>query len=435
MSSRDAVGLALLYAYVREQRDAVDFLLEKDGNWNMVGVNNGAALHRAAFAGDLDMVRRLVERGADPSNRDNPFNSTPLAWADHNHQSEVVQWLRTHCAIDLHDAASFDFHEHIAARLKEDPASVNMRMDHWDIPQATALHWAASMGHAGAATLLLDHGADVNIVAGNGMTPLDVADANGSSEVVALLVAHGARRVAQERGGTRTAEAQPNEPEHTLEAFEQLASDVVVAYQSGEPTALQRVRDFFKRSFSWNEMRAGVAQRLGKAEGDEAVARRYPRSHRAPARIRQLGGVCAERDRRRRRARNWNLPLYRIEGPHRTLHVRHSLEDREWDEILSVMADQKIASLTLGPVDRQPSSRGSASCHTSRNSTSAERSRSPMRASHTSLACSDCKSSISATTRVARSPTAGWPCCATCPSSGDFRCAGRARSPTLAWPT
>ena len=65
MPSRDAVGLALLYAYVREQRDAVDFLLEKDGNWNMVGVNNGAALHRAAFAGDLDMVRRLVERGAD----------------------------------------------------------------------------------------------------------------------------------------------------------------------------------------------------------------------------------------------------------------------------------------------------------------------------------------------------------------------------------
>ena len=78
MASRDAVGLALLYAYVREQRDAVDFLLEKDGNWNMIGVNNGAALHRAAFAGDLDMVRRLVERGADTSNRDNPFNSTPL---------------------------------------------------------------------------------------------------------------------------------------------------------------------------------------------------------------------------------------------------------------------------------------------------------------------------------------------------------------------
>ncbi len=292
MSARDAVGLALLYAYVREQRDAVDFLLEKDGNWNMVGVNNGAALHRAAFAGDLDMVRRLVERGADTSNRDNPFNSTPLGWADHNHQSEVVQWLRTHCAIDLHDAATFDFHEHIAARLEEDPASVNRRIDHWDIPQATALHWAASMGHAGAAALLLDNGADVNILAGNGMTPLDVADANGSSAVVALL---------DKRGGTRTAAgATRNEPENTLEAFEQLASDVVVAYESGEPNALQRVRDFFKRAFSWSEMRAGLAQRLGKAAGRRSVARRHSRSHRAPARIRELGGVCQERDGPRR---------------------------------------------------------------------------------------------------------------------------------------
>ena len=57
-----------------------------------------------------------------------------------------MKWLQTHCAIDLHDAASFDFQEHLAARLQKDPASVNMRMDHWDIPQATALHWAASHG-------------------------------------------------------------------------------------------------------------------------------------------------------------------------------------------------------------------------------------------------------------------------------------------------
>ena len=63
MTARDAVGLALLYAYVREQRAAVDFLLEKDGNWDMVGVNNGAALHRAAFAGDLEMVQAPGREG------------------------------------------------------------------------------------------------------------------------------------------------------------------------------------------------------------------------------------------------------------------------------------------------------------------------------------------------------------------------------------
>jgi len=88
MIERDAIGLALLFAYVREQHDAVDFLLEKDGNWNMIGVNNGTALHRAT-AGDLAMVKRLVAKGADMSDRNNPFNATPLAWADHDKQPVV----------------------------------------------------------------------------------------------------------------------------------------------------------------------------------------------------------------------------------------------------------------------------------------------------------------------------------------------------------
>jgi len=96
MSARDAIGLALLYAYVRHQTEAVDFLIEKDGNWNMVGVNNGTALHRAAWAGDLQMVQRLVAKGADVNNRDNPFDGTPLDWAEHNNQQEVAQWLRSH---------------------------------------------------------------------------------------------------------------------------------------------------------------------------------------------------------------------------------------------------------------------------------------------------------------------------------------------------
>jgi ankyrin repeat protein len=210
MSERDAIGLALLYAYVREQRDAVDFLLEKDGNWNMVGVNNGAVLHRAAFAGDLSMVQRLVARGADMSDRNNPFNSTPLSWAQHNKQDAVFRWMRAHCAIDLHDAVGFDLREHVEARLRDDPASVNKVLDHWDIPQCTPLHWAAWLTiedvdgehpHDPAAreelvNLLLEKGADPNIVAGNGLTPLDVADAAGAARIAALLEQHGGKRAA-----------------------------------------------------------------------------------------------------------------------------------------------------------------------------------------------------------------------------------------------
>ena len=196
LEPRDAVGLAALYAYVRGHRDVVLFLLEHDGNWNVVGVNNGALLHRAAIAGDLDMVQRLVARGADVSDRNNPFRSTPLGWAEHNKCQHVFDWLVTHTKVDLHDAVSFDLRDHVEARLREDPAAVNHNIDRGDIPRGAPLHWAAAFDRAALAVLLLQRGAERDRIAGNGMTPLEVAEACGAEGVAALLRDRGARRAA-----------------------------------------------------------------------------------------------------------------------------------------------------------------------------------------------------------------------------------------------
>jgi ankyrin repeat protein len=211
LNDRDAVGLALLFAYVARHNEVVDFLLEKDGNWNMTGVNNGAILHRAAWAGDLAMVQRLVARGADMSNRDNPFNSTPLSWAQHNKQHEVFEWLRTHCPIDLHEAVGMNLHDHVVARLREDPAAVNRRIDMWETLQSTPLYWAAwtkiqdvdgehswdEASRLELVRLLLDHGADPNIVAGDGYTALDVAITAGAKRIAAFLVSRGGKRASE----------------------------------------------------------------------------------------------------------------------------------------------------------------------------------------------------------------------------------------------
>lgn len=211
MSARDAIGLAMLYAYVAGRREAVDFLLEMDGNWDMTGVNNGTALHRAAWDGDLEMVQRLIARGADIYNRDNPWDSTPLSWAQHNRQFETFDWMRANTKVDLHEAVGFGLVEHVEARLREDPASVNRRVDHWQVPRSAPLHWAAwpsvndvdgTIVHDVGERLrlvemLLDAGADPNPVAGDGMTPLDYAIAGKAERVAELLRSRGAKRAAE----------------------------------------------------------------------------------------------------------------------------------------------------------------------------------------------------------------------------------------------
>jgi ankyrin repeat protein len=119
--------------------------------------------------------------------------------------------MTEHGAIDLHDATCFDLRDHVEARLREDPVAVNKRIDQWEIPQSAPLHWAAwthvedvdgthaldPVQRAGLVLLLLKNGADPNLVAGNGLTPLDIALASDAPAVAALLREHGAKRAAE----------------------------------------------------------------------------------------------------------------------------------------------------------------------------------------------------------------------------------------------
>ena len=51
-------------------------------------------LHNAAWMGNLDMVKLLLDLGADPNAKDPTHNSTPLGWAEYNGQTEVARYLR-----------------------------------------------------------------------------------------------------------------------------------------------------------------------------------------------------------------------------------------------------------------------------------------------------------------------------------------------------
>jgi ankyrin repeat protein len=75
----------------RDKRDAVRLMAELGLDVNEV--KRTAALHDAAISGHLDMVKLLIELGADPLLRDTEFNGTPLGWATYGQQAAVVEYL------------------------------------------------------------------------------------------------------------------------------------------------------------------------------------------------------------------------------------------------------------------------------------------------------------------------------------------------------
>jgi Ankyrin repeats (many copies) len=72
----------------------LDAQLDAELNARLVlGVSGGTALHWAAWRGDVDLARRLLELGADPGVRDTKFAMTPLEWARHASQDAMAAFL------------------------------------------------------------------------------------------------------------------------------------------------------------------------------------------------------------------------------------------------------------------------------------------------------------------------------------------------------
>jgi len=121
-------------------------------------------LHEAAFAGNLEEVRRLLEEGVAVDVPDLE-GRTPLMWA------------------------SFNGHTAVNALLLENGAAINAR----EVNGRTALMYASSGPFAETVELLLEKGAEVNTQGtAEGFTALMTAAAEGQVEVVRLLLAYGA---------------------------------------------------------------------------------------------------------------------------------------------------------------------------------------------------------------------------------------------------
>jgi WD40 repeat protein/ankyrin repeat protein/tetratricopeptide (TPR) repeat protein len=218
----------------------VDFLVANGADINRRNNRGESPLDLAVLAQNLAFVRRLLERGADPSTKDPVTGGTPLRYAAQFGNIPIMEaLLDAHVDIEIKDQAGFTPVE--AAVAADQADSIRFLISRGASPDPTdatgkhplemaaasgksrcvralldggarpdlsssgmaALHSAAFRGNLEMCTDLVEHGANVNLASrdGRGLTPLRMALLGGRTEIARYLLEHGADERARDREG------------------------------------------------------------------------------------------------------------------------------------------------------------------------------------------------------------------------------------------
>ncbi|KAK3090841.1 hypothetical protein FSP39_015089 [Pinctada imbricata] len=187
----------LHYAACGGYENVVQVLIEAGANVEQHNENGHTPLMESASAGHVGVARILLNAGAGINTHSNEFKESALTLACYKGHLEMVKFLleagadQEHKTDEMHTAlmeASMDGHVEVARLLLDSGAQVNMPADSFESP----LTLAACGGHVDLALLLIERGANLEEVNDEGYTPLMEAAREGHEEMVALLLANGA---------------------------------------------------------------------------------------------------------------------------------------------------------------------------------------------------------------------------------------------------
>lgn len=219
----------LIAALANNRIESAKLLMDNDADVTLRNECNVGALMIAAADGQADIVRILLEKGADPNasvTKDFTVDgksvfegSTPLMAAAYAGYDEVVALLieagagvsaKTKYGGTALMAAAAGGHLAAVKLLAENGAEVNAQttetfaMGKEKVPKgSSAISGASYKGHAEVVQCLIDHGADVNIKDDVWlMDPLYLASYGQHLDVVKILIANGADVFAECKRGT-----------------------------------------------------------------------------------------------------------------------------------------------------------------------------------------------------------------------------------------
>ncbi|EEZ97168.2 Tankyrase-like Protein [Tribolium castaneum] len=189
----------LLMCAARNNRiSVVDFLIDtlEDTRVDAVDIDSQTALFHAAMGGHIEIVKRLIDLGANLNKRSKE-SRTALHVACERGHCDVAELLLNHEAdmeakdtngnTPLHVASQNQQTElvHVLLETGADPDSENLK-------GSTPLHIASSLGSKGILEILLQHGASINKQNKNGNTSLHIACQANVMEMVEILISKGA---------------------------------------------------------------------------------------------------------------------------------------------------------------------------------------------------------------------------------------------------
>ncbi|KAK2713988.1 hypothetical protein QYM36_009768 [Artemia franciscana] len=177
-SLKDCFGnTALHYASEKGNLDICQLLVSHGAEVNCLTSENSTPLHLATFCDKTCVTKYLLKNGADP-NLKNCYYKTALHCAAEEANLDICQLLVSHGAevnflasatqlTPLHFAILCD-KTYVAIYLLENGVDHSLK----DCFGNTALHYASEKGNLDICQLLVSHGAEVNCLTSENLTPL-----------------------------------------------------------------------------------------------------------------------------------------------------------------------------------------------------------------------------------------------------------------------